>query len=107
MSKMNVCGKDGGKNVRKRGEGGREEGRRRKGRTTERGEGRKEDTTSGVGGRGARSTVEILLEEKVKGNEKKREKGKKHEKRTEYGENGEMSCSHFVDWAKSGSECGS
>ena len=39
--------------------------------------------------------MEILLEEKVKGNEKKREKGKKGEKRTEYGENWEMSCSLF------------
>ena len=106
MSKMNVCGRDG-KNVRKRGEGGREEGRSRKGRTTETSIGRKEDTTSGVGGRGARSTLEILLEEKVKGNETKREKGEKGEKRTEYGENWEMNCSHLVDWAKSGSECGS
>ena len=43
----------------------------------------------------------------MKGNEKKREKGEKGEKRTEYGENWEMNFSHLVDWAKSGSECGS
>ena len=43
----------------------------------------------------------------VKGNEKKPEKGKKGEKRKEYEENWEMNLSHLVDWAKSGSECGS
>ena len=38
---------------------------------------------------------------------KRNEKKEKGEKRTEYGENCEMNCSHLVDWAKSGSECGS